>query len=144
VSTRLLLGRLSDRIGRRQAAVPALAGHALILLAMARLSEPWQLVVIGLVYGFCHGIYYPTLQAMIVERSGGRRSRAIIASTFAFGFGVILAGVGLGQVAHAWSYSVIYPIVSVAGLAATLLVYWGDGEPPARDRDRGAARRVRA
>ena len=32
-------------------------------------------------YGLCHGIYYPTLQAMVVERAGGHPGRAITAST---------------------------------------------------------------
>jgi MFS family permease len=122
IATRLLLGNLSDRIGRVRAAVPALAGHATMLVAMGRLSAPWQLVAIGLVYGLFHGIYYPTLQAMIVERAGDRRSHAIVSSTFSFGFGVIVAGVGLGQLAHAWSYTVIYPVAGMAGFAAAALV----------------------
>jgi MFS family permease len=125
ISTRLVLGRLADRIGRRQAAVPALAGHALILLVMVPLEAAWQLVVVGIVYGLCHGIYYPTLQAMVVERSGGRRSRAVAASTFAFGFGIIVAGFGLGAVARAWSYQAIYPVASAAGLVAVALVVRG-------------------
>jgi MFS family permease len=122
IATRLFLGDLSDRIGRRQAAAPALAGHALILLAMAVISAPWQLVGVGLIYGFCHGVYYPTLQAMIVERSGGKRSRAVAAATFAFGAGVIIAAIGLGPVAREWGYPAIYPIASLAGVVAALLV----------------------
>jgi MFS family permease len=122
IATRLFLGDLSDRIGRRQAAAPALAGHALILFGMAVVSAPWQLVGIGLIYGLCHGVYYPTLQAMIVERSGGRRSRAVAAATFAFGAGVIVAGVALGAVARAWGYPAIYPIASAAGVVATALI----------------------
>ena len=122
ISTRLFLGDLSDRIGRRQAAAPSLAGHALMLLAMAVVSEPWHLVGIGLVYGFCHGVYYPTLQAMLVERSGGKRSRAVAAATFAFGAGVIVASVGLGPVAREFGYPAIYPIASLAGVVAAVLV----------------------
>lgn len=121
IATRVFLGHLSDRIGRRRAAVPALLGHAAILLVMWRLAAAWHLVVVGLVYGLCHGIYYPTLQAMIVERSGGRRSRAIAASSFAFGFGVVAASFALGVVARRWGYPVIYPIASACGVAAALL-----------------------
>lgn len=122
ISTRLFLGDLSDRIGRRQAAAPTLAGHALILLAMAVVAEPWHLIGIGLVYGFCHGVYYPTLQAMLIERSGGKKSRAVAAATFAFGAGVIVASLGLGPVARAWGYPAIYPIASLAGVIAAVLV----------------------
>ncbi|MCB9565045.1 MAG: MFS transporter [Kofleriaceae bacterium] len=122
VSTRLFLGALSDRVGRRQAATPALVGHAAILIVMVVLSAAWQLVVVGLVYGLCHGIYYPTLQAMIVERAGGRRSRAIATSTFAFGAGVLIAAFGLGPVARAAGYPTIYGLASAAGLAAAALI----------------------
>jgi MFS family permease len=122
IATRLFMGDLSDRIGRRQAAAPTLAGHALILLAMAVVSRPWHLVGIGLVYGFCHGVYYPTLQAMLIERSGGKRSRAVAAATFAFGAGVIVASIGLGPVAREWGYPAIYPIASLAGAVAAVLV----------------------
>jgi len=126
VSTRLLLGRLSDRIGRRAAATPALCGHAVILVVMAGLGATWHLVVIGLVYGLCHGVYYPTLQALIVERSGGRRSRAIAASTFAFGAGTVIAAFGLGPVARAFDYPVIYLVAAAAGAVAAALIARGE------------------
>ncbi len=125
VFVRVFLGTLSDRIGRRAAAAPALCGHALILVVMALLGEPWHLVVIGAVYGFCHGVYYPTLTALVVERSGGRRSRAVSAATFAFGMGVTVAPYGLGPVAHAWGYPVIYVTSALCGAAAAALVWWG-------------------
>jgi MFS family permease len=123
VSTRVFLGRLSDRIGRKQAATPALCGHAAILIVMVFLSAGWQLVVVGLVYGLCHGIYYPTMTAMIVERSGGRRTAAVSASTFAFGFGVLVAAFALGPVAREAGYPAIYAIASGAGAVAAALVY---------------------
>ena len=124
VSTRLFLGTLSDRIGRREAAVPALAGHAVILVAMAGAAAPWHAVGIGLVYGLCHGVYYPTLQALIVERSGGRRSGAIAASTFAFGLGAVVAAYGLGAVARGVGYPAIYLIAACGGAVAAALVRW--------------------
>jgi MFS family permease len=124
VSTRLLLGTLSDRIGRREAAAPALAGHALVLIGMALVSAPWQAIAIGLGYGLGHGIYYPALQALIVERSGGRRGGAIAASTFAFGIGGVIAAFGLGPVARAFGYPVIYVVAAAASAAAAALVRW--------------------
>lgn len=122
VGTRLFLGRLSDRIGRRAAATPALVGHALMLLAMARLGQPWHLVAIGLIYGLCHGVYYPALQALIVERSGGQRSRAVAASTFAFGIGTLAAAFGLGAVARELDYPAIYLIAAGAGAIGAIAV----------------------
>jgi MFS family permease len=122
VSTRLGLGNLSDRIGRVAAAVPALAGQTVILLGMALLGAPWHAVLIGLGYGLCHGVYYPTLQALVVERSGGRRSRAIAAATFAFGAGSVAAAFGLGPVARALGYPAIYLIAAAGSALAAWLV----------------------
>lgn len=124
ISVRLFMGTLSDRIGRRAASTPALAGHAVILVGMALLGATWHLVPIGLVYGFCHGIYYPTLTALVVERSGGRRSRAVAASTFAFGAGVTGAAFGLGPIAKAFGYPAIFVVASACGAVAAALVWW--------------------
>ncbi len=139
VSTRLFLGRLSDRIGRVQAATPALAGHAAILLVMVVLSASWQLVVVGLVYGLCHGIYYPTMTAMIVERSGGRRSRAVAASTFAFGAGVLIAAFALGPVAREAGYPAIYALAAGAGALAAVLIARSGAAPQASPRTKASA-----
>jgi MFS family permease len=124
ISVRLFMGTLSDRIGRRAASTPALLGHTVILLGVAVFGATWHLVPIGLVYGFCHGIYYPTLQALVVERSGGRRSRAVAAATFAFGAGVTGAAFGLGPIAKAFGYPMIYVVASACGAVAAALVWW--------------------
>ncbi|MBP8806067.1 MAG: MFS transporter [Kofleriaceae bacterium] len=118
VTARLALGGLSDRVGRAAVVVPALLGHAVALLAMSRLGAGWHLVAIGVLYGLCHGVYYPALQALVVERAGGHRGAAIAASTFAFGLGLVVASFGLGALARAVGYPAIYLVAAAAGLAA--------------------------
>lgn len=124
VATRLTIGTLSDRVGRRVAATPALIGHTLALIGMSQLGARWHLIAIGLGYGLCHGIYYPTLQALTVERSGGSRSHAIAAFTFAFGAGIVIAAFALGPVARAYGYTSIYMCAAAAGAASAALVWW--------------------
>jgi MFS family permease len=123
ISTRLFLGHLADTAGRRAVAVPALLGHAAALAAMAALGSTWHLIAVGLLFGLSHGLYYPTLQAMIVERGGEERSRAIAASTFSFGLGIALGAFGLGVVAKVAGYPPIYLIASGAGIAAAVVVW---------------------
>ncbi len=120
VGTRLGLGGLSDRVGRHRAAIPALGGHVLALIVVAELAHPWQLALAGLGYGLCHGIYYPTLQALVVERAGGHPGRAITVSTFAFGLGAVAAAYGLGPIARAHGYPLIYALAAAAGALAAL------------------------
>lgn len=130
ITARLFLGGLSDRLGRATVARPALVGHALALAGMSQLGATWHLIVVGAVYGLCHGVYYPTLQALVVERAGGARGAAIATSTFAFGLGLVGAAFGLGPVARAWGYPTIYAIAAGAGLVAALLLT----ATPARSR----------
>jgi len=128
VGTRVLLGHLSDRHGRRATAVPALIIHSAALVALAGIGARWHLIAIGAGYGLAHGVYYPALQAQIVDRADpDARSRAIAASTLAFGLGVFTAQLGLGFVAKAFGYPVIYLVAAVAGIAAAIAV-WRDRE----------------
>lgn len=122
VAARLWLGGLSDRIGRAAVVTPALVGNAVALVGMSQLAARWHLAAIGALYGLCHGVYYPALQALVVERTGGHRGGAIAASTFAFGLGLVTAAFGLGPVARAWGYPAIYLTAAGAGViaAATL------------------------
>ncbi len=132
IASRLALGHLADRLGRRATAVPALLGHAAALVLMATLSSRTQLIVVGTAFGFSHGLYYPALQAMIVERTVGARSRAIATSTFAFGFGILSAAFGLGAIAKYFAYPTIYWLAAGAGIVAAGAVFIAG--PPARQR----------
>lgn len=123
IAARVFLGHLADTVGRRVVAVPALLGHAAALTAMAGLGASWHLVAIGLLFGLSHGLYYPTLQAMIVERGGEERSRAIAASTFSFGLGIAIGAFGLGAAAKAVGYPPIYLLAAAAGISAAVLVW---------------------
>jgi MFS family permease len=122
ISTRLFLGRLPDVVGRRQAATPALAAHGAVLVWMATLSSTRQLIAIGACFGLAHGVYYPTLQALVVER-GRDRSRAIARSSFAFTVGQVSAAYGLGVVARATSYPVVYLVTGGASVIAAAIVW---------------------
>jgi MFS family permease len=122
IGTRLFLGHLPDRFGRRATAAPALLGHAAALLWMSQVDSRADLIGIGLLFGLSHGVHYPTLQAMVVERSGAR-SRAIAASSFSFGLGAVTAAFGLGALAHAAGYPAIYYVAAGAGVAASAVVW---------------------
>lgn len=122
VSTRLGLGHLPDVLGHRRVAVPALLGHGVALAAMSQLGAAWHLVAIGAAFGLSHGFYYPTLQAMVLERSAVARPRAIAAHSMAFSAGIVVSSLGLGPVATALGYPSIYVVAAAGGVAAAVLV----------------------
>jgi MFS family permease len=122
ISTRVLFGHLADSLGYRRVAVPALLAHAAALVAMSAVGEAWHLVAIGALFGLAHGFYYPILQAMVIERAGVARSRAIAGSTTAFGFGIVVSAFGLGAMAKVTGYSPIYYVAATAGLVGAGVV----------------------
>jgi MFS family permease len=123
VFSRVVLGKVSDRQGRHRVSWPALLGHAACFVALPLCSAGWHLIPVGLGYGLCHGIYYPALQALVVERADGPRGKAVAASTFAFGVGIIVAAYGLGPIALLGGYLAMYWIsAAVAVVGAVLIV----------------------
>lgn len=123
VVSRLRLGDVADRHGRAKVSALALLGHVGAFVVLAAATAPWHLVVVGLGYGLCHGVYYPAMQALVVARMGGVRSRAVAASTFAFGLGIVGAAWGMGSLARVHGYPVLYGAAAGAGALAALLVW---------------------
>ncbi len=123
VFSRVALGGLADRRGRAPVSALALIGHvgAFALLAMAR--GPLHLVLVGVVYGVCHGLYYPAMQALVVERAGGTRRTAVAAAVLAYGLGIVAAAWGLAPLARAAGYPTFYGVAAAVGAGSALLVW---------------------
>ena len=100
VGVRVLLGGLSDRIGRRRVLLPSIVILALAVAALGWVRTMPALVLVGLVFGAGQGMVYPTANAMMVDLShaanlgrvqtlfSGSFSVGVAASAFVFG-GVI-------------------------------------------------------
>lgn len=125
ILARLSCGSLSDRVGRLRVIVPACAGQALALGGLATLSARWQLWPLGVLFGFTHGLYYPALQALVLERQPpGARARAVASASFAFSLGMAVSAFGNGAVARATGYPTVYAIVAGAAALAIVVLVW--------------------
>jgi MFS family permease len=124
IAARVACGSWSDRFGRRRVAVPAIVGQAVALAILAVTGRGWHLLVAGALYGFTHGLYYPTLQAVTVERAAPtRRARAVASFNFAFSGGMAASALVNGFVAQRAGYRAVYLVcASAALLSAALLV----------------------
>jgi MFS family permease len=111
---RFLGSRLSDRIDRRLiifANILILAGTS---LALSRLTEAWQLVPIGLLFGVCQGYLYPTLSALVVDLLPGYdRGKGLALFSGSFSLGVVISGTLFGYVAELYGYRVMYITTAV-------------------------------
>jgi MFS family permease len=123
IFARLACGTWADRFGRVRIIVPAFAGQALALGALAFARAGWQLVPIGALYGFAHGLYYPALMALTVERApGAKRARAIASFNFAFSAGIAGSAVVNGFVAERFGYPAVYLLCGSAALLSIPLI----------------------
>lgn len=68
ILTRAGISHRLDRGGWRLAGVSSLFFYGIALALIPVLTEPWHLVVVGLVCGMSHGIYYPSLSSLAAER----------------------------------------------------------------------------
>jgi MFS family permease len=98
----LFMGRLSDQIGRRRTALPAIAGAALssaFYLAAPRVGEAW-LFVGRVVSGFAIGVASAAATAWIAELTRGDRTRASVIAVVANYLGIALGPLLAGSLAH--------------------------------------------
>jgi MFS family permease len=122
VATRVLLGRLPDRMGAGRAAALAGVGEALGL-AIVALAGGWPVAMIGaVIMGFGFSLLYPGLALIVVERVREERRGAALGSLTAFfdaGFG--LGGPLAGALAAVGSYELAFWVAAAFAAGAALV-----------------------
>jgi len=120
VGVRLVFGGLGDRWGHRKVATAALALYAIATLSAALLRPGW-LEVLGGVFGVAHGLFYPALNAFVVERQAPE-GRGSLMTFFngAFNAGLTLSVLGLGVLAQTMSYSAAFVTIGTLAMSAVL------------------------
>ena len=73
--------------------------------------------------GAAHGLLYPSLAAIVAERSAvARRGRALTAFNAAFNTGCGLSLLSSGSIAARWGYPSVFLLVGVVTLASVTLL----------------------
>jgi MFS family permease len=123
VSTRVGLGSLADRFGRRRVALRAYLVYASVVLAMTQLT-PGRLLGFGLAFGFAHGFFYPALNALALEgTTKAERGRAMTLVNGAFHLGTTVSALALGWVAHTYGYAPVFLLASMVTFAGLGVLY---------------------
>ena len=120
---RLLFSGLADRWGRGRVSTSMLVLYAIVVALTANIT-PATLLFAGIGLGIAHGVLYPALNAMALERATDS-NRAVIATLFggAFSLGNALSVMGLGVVADAVGYGSVFfgtAALTLTGAAALL------------------------
>lgn len=120
LTMRAFFGHLGDRFGRVRVSIAGIAVYAAAVASMM-LLRPALLILHGAAFGLAHGVVYPTLNAVVMERMGlSRRGRAMSLYTGAFNVGSTVAGFGWGTLAQRSGYPAVYAASALLCVVAAL------------------------
>ena len=136
----LLIGPVSDRVGRRAPALVGIAAHVVISLLCAVVTSIGQLVVLRVVQGLA--VAGGTVVAMAVVRdryTGAMAARILSRLMLIIGAAPLLAPTVGGLVAQRWGWRAVFLTLAVLGLSIGILVwrFLPETLPPERRVARG-------
>lgn len=120
---RLVFGGISDQYGHARVATISLFAYALVAFGAAFMT-PRTLEIFGFAQGLVHGVFYPAVVALGVERAGhAAKGRAITWLYGTFNLGSMLAGLVGGAIAEAYDTRVAFYVTGlVTGFGVLALV----------------------
>ena len=131
VGVRAGLGRVSDRVGRRAVLIPAMV---VLTLAVAMLSVTRSLplvVAIGAVFGFGHGMLYPTMNAWVADWSSPQnigRTQSLFSGSYSLG--ISSCAFFFGTVVERYGYATMFTAASAVSLVGLLAFLAGPRDLP--------------
>jgi MFS family permease len=142
IVVRVGFGGWIDRLGRRPAALAALAiyiGVALLASALPVVG----LAALGASLGLAHGVFYPAFNAVAIESAGVReRGKVMALYQAAFTLGGAAGPLALGHLAARAGYPAVFQAAAACLVAALcVLALSPEGRPPAAAPPAGAGAR---
>jgi MFS family permease len=128
VLTRVGIGDISDRYGRKRVILPAALLISLNLFWIAGLHSYWEFVACGFLAGFAQGLIFPALSTYVIDFLG-RQNKGLALGLYLSLFDV---GMGLGSPLFGWvsdtaGYRPMY--VAAGGLILVLAVVFSAKAP---------------
>ncbi|MFC1907374.1 MFS transporter [Chloroflexota bacterium] len=120
IPSRLIMGWISDRIGRKLTATICASIQALAMIWLALSSELWMLYMFAAIYGLSFG-GLSTMIAVLISETFGLKNLGVITGALVVGFAT---GAAVGPLIAGLIYDVSneYFIAFIVGAAAMLLV----------------------
>ena len=130
----IILGGMSDKIGRRKVLIPAIIGFSLLSGLSGMATGLLSLVLIRIVMGMTEGSFCPTSFAATNDASHPKRlgiNQGLQQCGFAL-FGLAVAPIIATQLLGVMSWRWIFALVAVPGLILGILMYFVIREPQAQ------------
>jgi MFS family permease len=123
ILSRVVAGRLSDRIGRIKVIIPCMALLAVAVCLLPFLDTLWLLALISFLLGLGFGSLIPTLNALVVDQTGPHdRGSALAFFWSSMDVGITMGSMALGFVAECCGYPALFWI-SGGSVVVALLVF---------------------
>ena len=120
ITVRIPIGKVSDRIGRQKIVIPGLVTTSVSLMVLSQSHSLSFLALSGILYGLGFSSVYPTLTALLVDRTPeNARARGLSYFTASFDLGIAAGSVIFGLIPLLW----IYPLGAVIVLSGILLFF---------------------
>jgi MFS family permease len=133
ITGRLTLRGLSDRIGRAQVIVPAVALTTLSYLLLARPPRVPTLVAAAIMLGAGVAMFYPTLLALLVDRTPeAERGSAMGTLSGSFDLGSVLGSLLVGFTVERVSFAAGFHTAAAGALAGLTLFVLAERRAAAR------------
>jgi len=134
--SRVLAGKLSDRVGRRRVALPCMGLVAGAIFLLPLLSSLWLLALVGVCFGLGFGAFMPTLNALVVDDTPPQHRGSVLGFFTSFmDVGITTGAVVLGLAGEQWGYATMFVIGGVGvigGMAVFAVGIRGGGAGPQR------------
>ena len=125
ILTRLGLGGLSDRYGRKKVLFPAACIISFNLLIISQVKSLWMFSLTGLIGGFGQGLIFPALSTYVIDIMGHENKGLAISLYLAF----FDAGMSFGSALFGWisdlsGYRQMYLIAGTIFFMISVLFTW--------------------
>ncbi|MDR3590053.1 MAG: MFS transporter [Negativicutes bacterium] len=126
LASRVLAGKLSDRIGRRRVILPCMGLVAGAIFLLPQLSSLWLLGFIGVCFGLGFGAFMPTLNALVVDDTPSQHRGSVLGFFTSFmDVGITTGAVVLGLAGEHWGYGTMFALGGIVVIGGILVVAAG-------------------
>ncbi len=125
ILTRLGIGGLSDKYGRKQVILPAVCIISLNFLLISQVKSLWMFIIAGVIGGLGQGLIFPALTTYIIDILG-RENKGLAISLYLAFFDI---GMGSGSFFFGWisdlyGYRKMYLLAGIVFFLAALIFAW--------------------
>ncbi|MCB0222031.1 MAG: MFS transporter [Chrysiogenetes bacterium] len=128
VFLRLTAGSLPDRYGKQRFIIPCAIGYVLCVAATSYLDSTFYLTMLGGALGVAHGMLYPVLNALVVDRveGTGALGKGMGLYVGSFNAGVTMTSLSSGYLAESFGYPAMFRTSALVTAVGAALYIWNE------------------